>query len=128
MTLAENCDPDADKCVDVAESACTVICTPSGGNLSAKRNMRLKWKLKGPTPKFKLVFHAVPVDGFVTPPVPWPFGTHPAPAEGDDSTGWITSGVFIGRIAFDEGVFEYDVYTCSEAGVAVLDPMIIVRP
>ena len=118
----------ADRNIDIEEDACTVTCKPSGGSVSARPRQKLRWSLKGKATRFRIDFRIKPVDGIPTPPVPWPFGTEPPPGQGDNSTGWITSGRFEGTIAFDEAVFEYDVTVPCESGFAVLDPMIIVRP
>jgi hypothetical protein len=117
-----------DKNIDIEEDACTVTCKPVGGNVSAKRNQKLKWTLQGRATRFKIDFYVQPVDGFQTPPAPWPFGDHPPPGQGDNSTGWITSGKFEGWVAYDEGVFEYHVIVPCPLGDVLLDPMIIVRP
>ena len=117
-----------DKNIDIEEDACTVTCKPFGGNVSAKLGQKLKWTLKGRATQFKIDFVVVPVDGFPTPAVPWPFGNNPPPGQGDNSTGWVTGGKFEGRVDFELAVFEYTVTVPCPAGVAVLDPMIIVRP
>lgn len=116
-----------DKNIDIEEDAGTVTCKPLGGNLSAKRDQTIKWMLKGRATRFRIDFRIRPVDGFPTPPAPWPFGNNPPPGQGDNGTGWITGGKFEGTVAYDEAVFEYDVTVVGPSGVAVLDPMIIVR-
>jgi hypothetical protein len=115
-----------EKNIDIEEDACTVTCKPMGGNVRVRSGHKIKWKTRNKEFKFKLVFRIRPVDGIPTPPVPWPFGTNPPPAEGDNSTGWVTTGSFTGTIAFEEAVFEYDAYVPCASGLAVLDPMIIV--
>jgi len=120
-------EPAADKNIDIEEDACTVTCKPVGGNVAVKRGHKIKWKTRGKSFEFKLDFRIKPVDGFATPSAPWPFGDSPSPAEGNNSTGWVKDGSFTGTIAFDQGVFEYDVLVPCGSGLAVLDPMIIVK-
>jgi len=116
------------KTVEVDETECTVICTPQGGQLDVAKNDKAKWKCKTRQFDFKLDFRIKLIPGQPTPTVPWPFRTNPPPAPGtNNSTGWITRSSFTGR--FEEvGAFEYDLSVPCEGGLAILDPMIIVRP
>jgi hypothetical protein len=114
------------KRISIEVGAGTVTCKPSGGSVKAREGHKIKWKTKGRNFRFKIKFGVRPVDGIPTASAPWPFGDHPPPAEGDNSTGWVTSGSFVGKVAFDAAVFEYEVIVPVRGGVAVLDPMIIV--
>lgn len=112
--------------VDIEEDACTVTCKPKGGSMAVKRGHRIRWRTRNKAFRFKLDFRVKPVEGIATPSAPWPFGTSPPPGEGDNSSGWVSGGVFEGTVAFEEGIFEYDVSAPCDSGLAVLDPMIIV--